>query len=110
MIGVNRRDVVAKIASHDATEEFDADARPHQNVDIANDRVRVDCYLGGGAPGVGEVDGHIAEESHGDQLVLHVPRLGPPSLAAGFEPSDVRQLPVAPSAELAPTVRQGAQP
>jgi hypothetical protein len=98
VVGVNRRDVVTEIASHDATEQLDADTRPHQNIDIAKDRVRVDRYLGWGAPGVGEVDRHVAEERHGDQLILDIPRLGPLSLAAGFEDRVQRQQPSPPPA------------
>jgi hypothetical protein len=69
------RDVIAKITFEDATEQLDVSARSHQYIDDANDRVRMADYLRRRTLGLKEIDGHVAEDGVGDELVLNIPKL-----------------------------------
>jgi hypothetical protein len=57
----------------------------HEHVDIAEDRVRLDVDLGGGASGLRQVDGHVAQERDRDQLILDIPGSRSLALPSGFK-------------------------
>ncbi|MGO9322722.1 MAG: hypothetical protein ACLQBY_18225 [Solirubrobacteraceae bacterium] len=67
------RHVIVEVSTPDAAEHFDVGAFRDEYVDVANDRVRVDVDLGGGALGLRQVDRHVAKQRDSDQLILDVP-------------------------------------
>jgi hypothetical protein len=75
----HRRYVVAQIASEDAAEQFDVVALGDEHINVAKDRVCVDVDLCWSALGLGQIDGHVAQERDRDQFILDVP--GPRTLA-----------------------------